>query len=299
MADHTVLSTGDLIGVMAPSSAVEREDIERSAAFLEEQGYNAYIHPQTYARNNQSAGTHQDKIEALHELYRTPDIKAIWAAGGGNRALHICDALDYELIKANPKPLIGFSDVTALLNSIYAHCGIHNLHAPVFKHLHRHKHSTQTLELLSGNKDAQTLNLKKATVINDGYARGRIIGGNLSLFQYLPQTLPRDFWKGGILVLEDCNEELSRIDRMLLHLRRLGIFKEVSAVLFGEFTDLKESGAPFGFNLREIIEEHVNGLNIPIAINTPVGHGENLYPLWVGKEYDLKIADFTLHLYCP
>lgn len=286
------LKAGDTIGVCAPSSYVEQSDIEAGAKILEKRGYDVFIHPQTYARHptdhGQSAGTHQQKIDALHDLYRNLDIKLIWAAGGGNRAMHILDMLDYDLIRANPKPMVGFSDVTALLNTITAKTGIVNYHGPVFKNLSKYNELDHLLALLGGEDPRYPF--WDATTINPGQARGKLFGGNLSLFQYLPETLPPNSFDDAIIFLEDCNEELSRIDRMMLHLRRIGVFEKASGIIFGHFSDLQDSARPFGFTIGDIIREHTDGLNIPIIMDAPFGHGEQLYSLPVGQ-----IAQFEIH----
>src|SRR5262249_50985443 len=100
------LKPGDTIGVMAPSSTVEKEDIEKSKALLESKGYKVFVHPQTYERENQSAGTHLQKTLALQGLWQRDDIKAIWAAGGGNRALHLLSSINFEAMKKKPKIFI-------------------------------------------------------------------------------------------------------------------------------------------------------------------------------------------------
>jgi muramoyltetrapeptide carboxypeptidase len=292
------LKPGDTIGVMAPSSYVEREDIERAKALFEARGYKVFVHPQTYEREHQSAGTLLQKSLALQGLWQREDIKAIWAAGGGNRALHLSETINFDKLKNKPKILVGFSDVTALLNAVYAHTGIVSLHGPVFGKLDKHKQLDHTLAILSGEKDV-SIPLSEAQIITEGKASGHLIGGNLSLFQYLPRTLPGNFWKGGILFLEDCNEEYSHIDRMFLHLRRLGVLGEVSAIVFGQFTGLKDSGRPFGYSLDDIITEHTEGLDIPIVANAPFGHGEDLYALPVGARATLNTKNLYLGVQKP
>lgn len=276
------LKKGDTIGVFAPSSFVHREDIEKSVKTINALGYNVFIHPQTFERENQSAGNHLQKTLAFQGLWQREDISAIWAAGGGNRALHLLETINFERLKRAPKPLIGFSDVTALLNAIYAHTKIPTIHAPVFKNVHKAEQLKQVFEILNGNKIKYPVTPEN--ILNHGTAEGHLVGGNLSLFQYLPQTLPNQFWENGILFLEDCNEELSRIDRMLFHLKRLKIFENVKAIIFGEFAPLKDSGAPFGYTLKDIITEHTGQLNIPILYNMPFGHGKNLHPMPIGTK---------------
>lgn len=288
------LNKGDTIGVFAPSSWVEKEDIERSKTRLEELGYNVFVHPQTFERENQSAGTNLQKALALQGLWQRKDIKAIWAAGGGNRCTHLLETLKFKPFERAPKLLIGFSDVTSLLNGIYANTDIITIHGPVFKNLHSYKQMDHLLALLGGEQSVYPLT--KDNVLQDGKASGKLIGGNLSIFQYLPQTQPNDFYKDSILFLEDCNEEISRIDRTLLQLRRLKVFDAVKAIVFGEFISLQDSSRPFGYSMEDIIAEHTMGLDIPILHNMPFGHGENLYSFPIGCEAEINTEALSFKL---
>jgi muramoyltetrapeptide carboxypeptidase len=274
------LKKGDTIGVFAPSSWVDREDIEKSKKRIEEMGYNVFVHPQTYEREHQSAGNHLQKALAFQGLWQRKDISVIWAAGGGNRCTHLVDTINFDRLKTSPKHLIGFSDVTSLLNTVYAHTNIPTTHGPVFKNIHKYEEMNALTDLWNGKKINYPMT--NDNVLTGGTAVGHLIGGNLSLFQYLPQTLPNKFWQDGILFLEDCNEELSRIDRMILHLKRLGVLSEVKAIIFGQFTEIQESGKPFGYTLKDIITEHTGGLDIPVLYNMPFGHGKALWPMPIG-----------------
>lgn len=272
------------IGVFAPSSYVEHDDIERGVATMRAYGIDVDVHPQTFLRHHQSAGTPAEKVDALHTLYRDPSIDIIWAAGGGNRAMHILDTIDIDLIRAHPKPIIGFSDVTALLNDITARAGLVNIHGPVFKNISKYqKQDMDALaSMLSGDEVGMPLN--EARTIHGGRAEGRLLGGNLSVFQYMPQTMAADALDGAILFLEDCNEEVNRIDRMLLHLKRSGVFDHISGLVMGEFLNLQDSTRPFGFSLGDLVREHLGGRDIPIVMDAPFGHGERLSPLPVGGQ---------------
>lgn len=293
MKHHTPqLKKGDTIGVFAPSSWVEKDDIELSKAELEKRGYNVFIHPQTYERENQSAGSHLQKALAFQGLWQREDISAIWAAGGGNRCLHLLETINFKKLENKPKTLIGFSDVTALLNAVTAHTNITTHHGPVFKNIHKYKHTDHLLELL--NTGNATYPVKADNILNHGTASGRLWGGNLSLFQYLPQTLPNEFYKDGILFLEDCNEELSRLDRMILHLKRIGVFENVNAILFGQFTDIQDTTKPFGYTLKDIILEHTQDLQIPILFDLPFGHDQDFYTFPVGQKATLDTEKLTL-----
>lgn len=288
------LKPGDTIGVMAPSSYVERDDLERSKAALEQRGYKVFIHPQSFEREHQSAGNYLQKSLAFQGLWQREDIKVIWAAGGGNRSLPLLKTINFEKLKARPKLLVGFSDVTTLLNAVYAHAGIPSIHGPVFKNVHKHDQLDQLLSVLSG--EAIHLDFKDARALHEGNGEGPLVGGNLSLFQYLPNVLPGQFWTGGILFLEDWNEELSKIDRMLAHLKNLGIFNEVRGVLFGQMDISPDTGRPFGYSLEEILHEHTSGLDIPIAMNVPFGHGKPFYSWPVGSLASLQVSSKNVTL---
>lgn len=277
------------IGVFAPSSYVEKADIEAACALMRGKGFEVYVHPQTYARHGQIAGTREDKLEALYALYTDSSIDVIWAAGGGNRALGLIDHLDHSLIKDNPKPMVGFSDVTALLNAITVHTGIVNIHGPVFKNLPKH---AELDALLAGDF---SMPLGGTNILNAGKAEGPLFGGNFSVFQYLPGSLP-PFLKGAILFLEDCNEEISRIDRMLLQMRRLGVFDEIGGLILGQFGDVPETGRPFGLSLEDIVREYLDGRDIPVVLNAPFGHGDQLFALPVGAMATLDTTQPALIL---
>ncbi len=288
------LKPGDMIGVMAPSSYVEKKDIERSTAELEKRGYKVFVHPQTFERENQSAGNLLQKSLAFQGLWQRDDIAAVWAAGGGNRGTMLLDSINFERLKGKAKPLIGFSDVTPLLNALYTHCGISCVHGPVFRQLHEHGNLDEVLAVLAGEKVGMPLD--KARVISEGEAKGKLFGGCLSLFLLLPHTQDCPDLEGAILFLEDAGEEISRIDRMFLHLRRLGVFEKISGLVLGQFCDLQDGARPFGYTLEEIVRTHLEGVDIPVVMEAPFGHGEALYPLVIGTEATLSVSAGTVKL---
>lgn len=289
---NTVLKDNAHIGVMAPSSFVEHEDIEKSKAVMEGRGYTITIHDQTFERFNQSAGTVEQKLDALNALYADNSIDAIWAAGGGNRALLLLEELDYDIIEANPKPLIGFSDVTALLNAINAQTGQIGFHAQVFKHLHDFDGLDETLEVLSGTKTA--MDLSDTETINEGSAEGLLVGGCLSLFHYLAGTNDCPPLQDSILFLEDTGDELNRYDRMFTHMQRMGVFDQIGGLIIGQM-DANDTGRPFGFSLQDIVLEAIGGRDIPVVFNAPFGHGKQLFPLPVGAQASLDTAKGLLN----
>lgn len=284
------LRSGDTIGVMAPSSRISQDDLSASARFLEDRGYKVFIHPQCHVENRQSAGTPAQKRDALHDLAHRPDINAVFFATGGNRALTFADMVDYQLIAANPKIYMGFSDNSVLLNIISAKTGLVTYHGPTFKRLPHNPEADFNLSVLSGAQN--NIPLSGLNWMRGNTMKGRLFGGNLSLVRALK---PADFpaVQRGILFLEDIKEEYSRIDRDLCALRRTGLFDDLAGIIFGDFTDPQDTGVlPFGFTLEEIIAEHIAGFDFPVAMNAPFGHGGRLPVFPVGAT--VMIAGQTL-----
>ncbi|MBU0859492.1 MAG: LD-carboxypeptidase, partial [Alphaproteobacteria bacterium] len=173
------LKKGDLIGVFSPSSYVEAEKVETARAFLESKGYRVFIHPQTLNRHHQSAGSDAEKLTALYDLLRDKKVKAIFAAGGGNFALHLLDDIDYKLVAKNPKILMGFSDVTALLNAFHAKTGLVTFHGPVLTWIPGQPKAMHDFNMgvLAGKTPSYPM--AGARVLRAGKAEGKLIGGNL------------------------------------------------------------------------------------------------------------------------
>ena len=289
------LKKGDTIGVMAPSSYVEKGKVEKAKSFLENKGFGVFIHPQTEARHNQSAGTNSQKIEAFHDLIKNPDIIAIFAAGGGNRALHILDMVDYNLVKANPKIIMGFSDVTALLNAVNAKTGLTTFHGPVVTWIPELADMFDfNLGLLSG--EIPEYPMEHSRILREGHAKGHLVGGNLSVFHLMPNTEFAPVTKGGILFLEDLREEINKIDRMLLQLRRTGVMAEIKGIICGNFRDLGDNGRPYGFTLDDLLLEHTQGYDIPIVMDAPFGHCKQLYAMPIGGLAELSASNNKVSL---
>lgn len=275
------LNPGDTIGVMATSCWLEEADIIAAKDFVESKGYKVFVHPQATARLNQSAGSAKEKVDAFHDLIRHPAIKAIMGARGGNRALTMLDKIDYTLVKQNPKIIMGYSDVTVLLNAIYMHTGMITYHGPLFRELPRRPEFEQVFSLLAGAK--APIPLPGCNVLKGGVAQGRLIGGNLSLFQTLLGTPHLPDLNGALLFLEDIGDHVSRYDRMLGHLRNVGVFEKISGLVIGAFTNMDDDAErPFGFTLEDVIREHTDDFNGLVIMNAPFGHGQHLPAFPVG-----------------
>ncbi len=287
------LLPGDTIGIMAPSSRANKDNIDKLESLLTKRGYKVFIHPQAFLTLHQSAGTGIEKAAAFHDLLRRKDIKAIFFSNGGNRAGTMLEHLNFDRIAANPKIIMGYSDITALLNAIHTKTGLVTYHGPMarsFLSLPK-KQIDQCFDLLEGK--TKTLEMPKAKILKPGNAKGHSIGGNLAVLCSLLGTPYQPDFKNAILFLEDIAEETSHIDRYLWQLRNAGALHEIKALILGSFTDLKDTGTnKYGFTLKDCVEAVTADLKIPVLINAPFGHGKDLYTLPVGAK--AKLSENTL-----
>jgi muramoyltetrapeptide carboxypeptidase len=284
------LKPGDTIGVIAPSSIHDVNMLTPATEFLESKGFKVEIHPQASMTHGQFAGTPEDKAKAIHDYFENPDIRAIFCTRGGNGAVHLLDKLDYDLIARNPKIFIGFSDITALLHAMNVKTGLITYHGPVLACLSRPNPANRIesrwvdhmLGVLTGQEYTLDIGGDK-----DIEAEGTIYGGNLSVFQTLIGTPYAPDMDKAILFLEDCNDHLSRYDRMCGHLKQAGWFDNLSAVLIGEFLQTQDNPErPFGFTIEEIIREKAP--QVPCLTGVPIGHGLKLCTLPIGAKAILK-----------
>lgn len=283
------LLPGDTIGIMAPSSYGDKEPVLQAKAMLEKRGYKVFIHLQTWIKLNQSAGTGKQKAAAFHDLIKDKNIKAIFCARGGNRAGTMLEHLDFKLIAKNPKIVLGYSDITALLNAIYKKTGIIGYHGPMARAFNTlpKKQIEQCFDLLTDK--AQSLEMPKAKIIKAGKASGTLIGGNLSVLCSLLGTPYQPDFKNAILFLEDIGEETSHIDRYLWQLRNAGALHQIKGLILGSFTDMKDTGrTKYGFTLENCVKGVTSDIKIPVLMNAPFGHGKELYTLPIGAKAALN-----------
>lgn len=277
------LKSGDKIGVIAPSSICNADFLTPGVEYLKANGFEVMLHDQTSCQYNQFSGTPEEKISALHDYFADPSIKAIFCTRGGNGCVHLLDKIDYDLIAANPKILIGFSDITSLLHAIYAKTGLITFHGPTVSMIRKlePQWAKQMLSVLTGESNEVELGDK-------GNAEGILFGGNVSVFQTLIGTPYLPDLSQAILFLEDVHDHLSRYDRMTGHMKLAGLFDDLNAMIIGEFMDTQDnSERPFGFTIEEIISSKVTD-GAPCLANAPIGHGQKLCTLPIGAPAVLK-----------
>lgn len=273
------LQSGDCVGIIALSNWIEAGKLEAGEAEIRRAGFTPVVHPNTLLRHGRFAGTDEQRLQALHDMYADERIKAIICARGGYGITRIIDRVDFELIKRNPKPLIGYSDVTALLNPVVQRTGQPALLGPMLVDLARHDSPdswASLWQLLRGEPVLPGAHsaCQAAEALVAGEAEGILLGGNLAVLCALFGTPTQPDYRGAVLVLEDVGEDLYRFDRMMGQMARAGVFSQVRGVIMGELVDVADKGEPaFGQTVREVAESYLLRLGIPVVWNFPCGHG--------------------------
>ncbi|HOP47687.1 MAG TPA: LD-carboxypeptidase [Desulfobacteraceae bacterium] len=287
------LRPGDLIGVISPSSPVSRHNIQLSIKLLENSGFRVRLGRHVYDRQDYLAGNDEDRLADLHEMFLDPEIKAIFCSRGGYGSLRILDKIHFDLIKANPKIIVGYSDITALLIAIQKMTGLITFHGPVIEKLaHAHKNNWEILtQLLTSDNYYQKIEFSEGRILYPGKAVGHLIGGNLSLISHLIGTPYLPSFEGCLLFLEEKGEPLYRIDRMLTHLKLSGQLSGLTGIMAGEFYECGEMDA-----INRLLMHIANDLHIPVASGLPVGHGPMNITLPLGVKAELDTNYMTLEI---
>lgn len=282
------LKQGDTVAIASPAGAVGEGAIVRcSADTLRSWGLNVIIAPHALTRRGYYAGTVGERTEDFLALIGNDSVKAILCSYGGYGCVHIVDAVA-AAIAEKPKWIIGMSDCSVLHAACLAK-GVMSLHAPQCRHLSYcpTDEATQYLRsILFGRSVEYTIEAHPYNI--KGIARGRIVGGNLSVLHALMRTPYDIFRPDTILFIEDINEPLYRIERMLYSLKLSGVLSGLAALVVGRFEGTKEAAA-FGGSHYDIIRALTADCNIPICYDFPVGHCKRNFPIVEGADGVLEI----------
>lgn len=284
------LKPGDTVAIVSPAGAVgEAAIVSGAAETLRSWGLNVIIAPHALTRRGYYAGTPEERTEDFLALIGNDSVKAIFCSYGGYGCVHIADAVA-AAIAEKPKWIIGMSDCSVLHAASLAK-GVMSLHAPQCRHLSScpADEATQYLRrILFGGSVQYTIAPHPYNI--KGAVRGRIVGGNLSVLHALMRTRYDIFAEGTILFIEDINEPLYRIERMLYSLKLSGVLSGLAALVVGRFVGTKEAAA-FGGSHYDIIRALTADCNIPVCYDFPVGHCSENFPVVEGAEAELCVAD--------
>jgi muramoyltetrapeptide carboxypeptidase len=303
------LIAGNRVALVSPAGPpLDRDDLTRAEALCRALGYDPVLGKSAYARHGYMAGTDEERLRDLNGALADPTIHAIWCIRGGYGSLRLLDQVNYTEMARQPKALICFSDITALLNAVTQLTGIVTFHGPVarasmppFNRWHFERVLTGTeapgrLGRIPQPPDTLVPQEDRIVTLCGGVAEGPLAGGNLTLLQCLIGTPYFPELAGAILFLEDAGEDLYRVDRMLAHLRLVGALRRLSGVLVGRFTALNRSGADGALGYDQVLAEYFAPLGIPVAYGFPVGHIDAQWtlPLGVRARLDADAGEVEL-----
>lgn len=287
------LKAGDTVAITSPAGAVwDENQVETFTNILKSFGFNV-VHGKTLKEKfGYFAGTDDLRANELNNFFADKKIKCIFCMKGGWGCARILDKIDYDVIKKNPKVLIGFSDITALLLAITHKTGLITFHGPVgnsgWNDFTKNVFTNVTMLTKPFNFPENPASEDKPFVINSGKASGELVGGNLTVLSALIGSTYLPDWKNKILFLEEAKEEPYSIDRMLTQLKLSGVLDNISGFVFGKCAKCLAEEPQKAFTFHEIILQHIQPLKIPAFYGAMIGHIENklTVPLGINATMD-------------
>jgi len=289
-----LLNKGDKVIFIAPSGRVNTDKTKKAISLIESWGLDAAEGKYLYKRDGIFAGDDSERLADLQAALDDKDLRAIFCARGGYGLSRIIDQIDFDGFKRFPKWVIGYSDITVLHTEILRKTGIPVIHAEMPLNYADSNISAETLAslreaLFEGRCSYQWMPAN----LRQGETRSVVAGGNLSLLYNIMGTGLSEFLRGKILFIEETNEHLYRVDRMLMGLRLAGVFKNIRGLLVGGMSDITDSNVPFGKSIEEIILDVVSDYHIPVAFDFPAGHKSDNRAVYLGREAFFRVDSLS------
>ncbi|MEJ7805528.1 MAG: LD-carboxypeptidase [Telluria sp.] len=306
------LHFGDTIGLVAPGGHTDDQAIARATAKIEQLGFRVRQGANLRAVHGNYGGSVQQRCDDLHAMFRDPEVKAIWCIRGGSGCISLLASLDYRLIRARPKILIGYSDITALHLAIHRHAGLVTFHGPVAGSGLSAYSNAHMLAVLMDPRPAYTIpmaleNAERALTephfavrtATHGQATGRLMGGNLSMVSALAGTPYAADFRHGLLFIEEVNEAPYRIDRWMTQLDLSVGFRHAAGVMVGICENCVPSDAEPSLTLDETLALHLKPLVVPAVSGYSFGHIRHQFTLPMGVNARLDTLRQTVTLLEP
>lgn len=293
------LQKGDTIGLVCPAGYMPAEKVQTCIHTLEEWGYRVKT-GKTIGGDSLTyfSGTDEERLADFQQMMDDDEVKAVLCARGGYGTGRIIDAIDFKKFRKHPKWIIGYSDITVLHAHLYSNYSISSLHAPMAGAFNdggdKNEFVLSLRQALEGKKISYTCAVHDEN--RRGKATGELVGGNLALLAHLTGTGSDFKTRGRILFIEDIGEYSYNVDRMLHQLKRSGKLSKLAGLIFGGFTDMKDSERPFGKTVPEILKDITAGYDYPVCYDFPVSHTDRNYALKIGVRYKLKVGKSAVRL---
>jgi muramoyltetrapeptide carboxypeptidase len=306
------LRPGDTVGLVEPAGfTADAFDLEAIKANIAAMGLVPKLAPHLLSRYGYLAGRDRDRAADLNAMYADDKVRAVFAVRGGWGSARILPYLNFDTIRANPKLLIGFSDITALHMAFAARAGFTTIHGPnasaswgklswdSFREL-AFEGGTPHYQPPPGTDDRLVQLTGRTRTFRPGKASGRLLGGNLTVLTALMGTAYLPDFTGAILFIEDVDEAEYRIDRMLTQLALGGVLRKVAGVVFGQCSNCRNTGSSYGgFTLSEVLQQHLEPLGVPAFQGALFGHVPNQFSLPVGIRAEIDASAGTIRIVEP
>jgi muramoyltetrapeptide carboxypeptidase len=309
------LKKGSVVAITAPASGINLGEIQDGIEALKANGCEVVVGKAIYKKYGYLSAPDQERAAELMEFIERPDINCILCARGGYGVMRILPMLDFAAIKKNPKIIVGYSDITALLIAIYNQTKIVTFHGPVasstfdtftldyfLKTLFIPKSTENTGKISSLAFPPITFSDSRLITLTGGTARGNLVGGNLAMIVSTLGTPYEVDTKGAIFFLEEVSEEPYKIDRMLTQLWLAGKFQHCAGIALGQFKNCEatsKSGFDISFTLQQVLESRIQTLGIPSVYGLPFGHVKSKMTLPIGVQAELNATDKTFTIIEP
>ncbi|WP_293123268.1 LD-carboxypeptidase [Microcoleus sp. bin38.metabat.b11b12b14.051] len=295
------LKVGDTVALINPAAFNYAKEVQQFFKVLDNLGLKVKIGEHFYDRYGYLAGKDADRAADVNAAFADDSVQAIFTGMGGWGCARILPLLDYNTIRNNPKIIMGFSDITALLLAINSQTNIVTFHGP----LGVSSWSPFTIDYVKkvlfegGSVTLQNSKTMPVETIRRGTARGKLIGGNLSVISTMLGSAYLPEWENSILFVEEVSEEVYRIDRMLTQLKLAGILDKISGFVFGQCTKCEAEKPQESLTLAQVLTDHIRPLNIPAWYGSMVGHIRDKFTLPIGLKVEIDANSGTIKLLEP
>ncbi|MFZ5624575.1 MAG: S66 peptidase family protein [Gemmatimonadota bacterium] len=306
------MRAGARVALVAPAGPLlEHDDLARGEELCRALGMEPVLMPHAGARHGYLAGTDDQRLADLNAALRDDSIDAVWCLRGGYGVTRILAGVDFEALRRRPKAVIGYSDITALVNAIPRAAGVVAFHGPMarapltpfsrrhFERVLMTPDAAGECERLPAPPGVLVPRESRVVALRPGVAEGPLVGGNLSLLQCLIGTRFQPGFDGAILFLEDVHEDLYRVDRMLAHFRMAGLLDRLAGVAVGRFTEMNRHMADGAMGFDEVLQTCFGPLGIPVMSGIPVGHIDDQWTLPIGARVQLNATEGRLVILEP
>ncbi len=286
------LKPGDTIALAAPARKISAEEIAPAIAILEDKGFRVLVPKKLFGINNQLSGSDVERAGSIIDLLKNDDVKAILFARGGYGSIRTVEHIPQELLINHPKWLVGYSDVTVFHN-LMSKLGIQSIHGTMPINFPKDGTENSSISSLVDTLMGHGTKVSAAPhqLNSKGEAKGILTGGNLSVLYSLAGTPLDTIPEGRILFIEDLDEYLYHIDRMMMNLKASGKLSKIAGLVVGGMNDMRDNAISWGHSAYDTICDIMKGYDIPVAYGFPVGHQEPNLAMVMGATVELQVTD--------